>query len=156
MCSAVQAALNECSIESAAGVQYSFGSVVVLMAGNQAKPPVFLVQEDCGCCRCNQIQLSALTALFTESFFSSLFHFLLLLSSSERLLRKNYEFFHWESKAVLSTKGKHAFKCMIYERFTLLLFTRLQHYQVSEKADAKASDFDVLIFSLFLLLCLEI
>lgn len=74
---------------------------------------------------------------------------------------------------VLFTKEKHAFKCVTYDRYphcdlwqisplnwntenvTLVLFMRLQRYEVSEKADARASDFDILIFILFLVLCLE-
>lgn len=43
-----------------------------------------------------------------------------------------------------------------YLYVTLLLFMRFQQYQVSEKAGARDSDFDILIFRLFLVRCLEI
>lgn len=67
------------------------------------------------------IFLSLLPLLFSPSFLSSMN----LNSSSEWVLRKNHEIFHWERKMKdteaetlgLFTKEKHAFKCATYDRY---------------------------------------
>lgn len=103
--------------------------------------------------------------LLPLSFTASFLYSMNLNSASDGVSRKNHEIFHWERKMKDTEDSSFVYKqetcfykCNLRkssslnqntENVTLLIFMRLQNYQASEKADVRASDVYILIFSVF-------